>query len=94
MMLNVTFVTETVSLFVIEEVYEDYMMGDMMMEMEEEKKAPIGLIVAIVVIVLLAKRCRCISFHEETEQEKAEKLLEDDLLEIEEDENKEEHKED
>ncbi|MBO5209111.1 MAG: hypothetical protein J6B68_07175 [Lachnospiraceae bacterium] len=91
---NVTFVTETVSLFVIEEVYEDYMMGDMMMEMEEEKKAPVGLIVAIVVIVLLAAGVGVFLFMKKQNKKKAEKLLEDDLLEIEEDENKEEHKED
>lgn len=86
---NVTTVTEAISLFVIEEVYEDFMMDEMMMEMEEEPKKPVGLIVAIVVIVLLAAGVGVFLVLKKRNKKKAEKLLEDDLLAIEEDENKE-----
>lgn len=86
---NVTTVTEAISLFVIEEVYEDFMMDEMMMEMEEEPKKPVGLIVAIVVIVVLAAGVGVAIVWKKRNKKKAEKLLEDDLLAIEEDENKE-----
>lgn len=86
---NVTTVTETINLFVIEEVYEDFMMDEMMMEMEEEPKKPVGLIVAIVVIVVLAAGVGVAIVWKKRNKKKAEKLLEDDLLAIEEDENKE-----
>lgn len=82
---NVTTVTEAISLFVIEEVYEDFMMDEMMMEMEEEPKKPVGLIVAIVVIVLLAAGVGVFLVLKKRNKKKAEKLLEDDLLAIEED---------
>lgn len=86
---NVTTVTEAINLFVIEEVYEDFMMDEMMMEMEEEPKKPVGLIVAIVVIVVLAAGVGVAIVWKKRNKKKAEKLLEDDLLAIEEDENKE-----
>ncbi len=82
---NVTTVTEAINLFVIEEVYEDFMMDEMMMEMEEEPKKPVGLIVAIVVIVLLAAGVGVAIVWKKRNKKKAEKLLEDDLLAIEED---------
>lgn len=86
---NVTTVTEAINLFVIEEVYEDFMMDEMMMEMEEEPKKPVGLIVAIVVIVVLAAGVGVAIVWKKRNKKKAEKLLEEDLLAIEEDENKE-----
>lgn len=86
---NVTTVEKAISLYVIEEVYEDYMMDDMMMEMEEETKSPVGMIVAIVVIVLLAAGVFAFFFLKKRNKKKAEKLLEDELLAIAEDEMKE-----
>lgn len=89
---NVTMETKTITLYVMEEVYDDFMMDDMMMEMEEEPKKPVGLIVAIVIIVLLAAGAGGFFFIRYRKKKKAEKILEDDLLAIEDDAGNDENK--
>lgn len=92
---NVTTVEKEISLYVTEEVYDDFVMDDMMVDMEEETKSPIGLVIVIVLVVLFAAGGLGFFFVKKRGKKKAEKLLEEELLAIAEDEKTEanpEHK--
>lgn len=87
---NVTTETKTITLFVSEEFYDEFMEGDMMFpDMEEEQpKSKKGLIIAIVIIVLiLAAGGGTFAFLYLKKKKKAAMLLADDLLSIDEDNN-------
>lgn len=86
---NVTTVEKEISLYVTEEVYDDFVMDDMMVDMEEETKSPIGLVIVIVLVVLLAAGGLGFFFVKKRGKKKAEKLLEEELLAIAEDEKTE-----
>ncbi len=82
---NVTTDQKTITLFVNEEVYDDFMMDDMMMEVEEEPKTPIGLIIGIAAVILVAAGIVIFLVLKQRKKKKAQKQLEDDLLLIEDD---------
>ncbi|MCM1253231.1 MAG: hypothetical protein NC321_10450 [Clostridium sp.] len=87
---NVTTETKTVTLYVSEEYFDDFMMDeDMMMGMEEEEgKSHTGLIVAIVVIVIVAVGVGIYLFLYFRKKKKAALLLAEDLSSIDDDLNK------
>ena len=86
---NVTVDTKTITLYVSEAFYDDFMMGDdfMMEDMEGEQTGPRkGLVIAIVVIaVILAGGAGLIVFFIIRKKKKAAQLLADDLSSIEND---------
>ena len=87
---NVTTETKTVTLFVTEEFFEDFMGDDMMMgdmmEGEDQSKPKKGWIIAVVIIVLvIAGGVGTYVFLYLKKKKKAAMLLADDLLSIDED---------
>ena len=94
---NVTTETKTVTLWVSEEFYDEFMGDDMMFDgMEEEQPKPKkGKIIAIIVILLLAAvGAGTVVFLHLRKKKKAAALLADDLLAIEEDINSDDSKDD
>lgn len=89
---NVTISEKQINLYVTEEVYDDFVMDDTMMDMEEDTKAPIGRIIVLVVVVVLAGAAFAFVWLKKRDKKKAEKILEEELLSIAEEE-KTEHKE-
>ncbi len=88
---DVTTTEKTITLFVTEEFFDDPMMdGDMMtdgdMMMEEESGSKKGLIIGIIVgVVVVAAVVGIVVFLKIRKRKKSAKLLEDDLLSLEED---------
>ncbi|MDE5597896.1 MAG: hypothetical protein K2J04_08690, partial [Lachnospiraceae bacterium] len=83
---NVTTETKQITLYVMEEFFDDFMMDEGMMEgmEEEEGGSKIGLIIAIIVIVVVAVIvgiCLLVYFRK---KKKAALLLAEDLLSIDE----------
>ncbi|MCM1385835.1 MAG: hypothetical protein NC231_00795 [Bacillus sp. (in: Bacteria)] len=87
---NVTTETKTVTLYVSEEYFDDYMMDeDMMMGMEEEEsKSHTGLIIAIIVIAIVAAGVGIYLFLYFRKKKKAALLLAEDLSSIDNDLNR------
>ncbi len=86
---NVTTETKTITLYVTEEIYEDFVSDDIMMDMGEgemEEGTGKGKIIAIVVVAVLAAVVIGIFVFVRLRKKKKEALLlADDLLSIEED---------
>lgn len=80
---SVTLETKTITLYVMEEFYDDFMIDEGMMEIEEEPKTvKVWVIVVIVIIVLAAAAAGIVIFMKIRKKKKEALLLADDLSSI------------